>query len=171
MPTTRTPPEQRATRHSLAVLRRCLDEQFPGAVQAEVECTCGAPYHARLVPFRVQGQPAVAVIPEGAAVTADDLREALRCDTVERLPSEALGVLFASLEARGATALEDPDFPTIFFDESLLGWPEVVFCPRMFLGKPGDCFRVPTRAFLDLSYAIVAPLTSANYHSHDEWGV
>lgn len=171
MPEAGAPSKQRSIRHSLVLLRRCLDERIPGAVRTEVECTCGAPYHARLVPFRVQGQLAVAVIPEGAALTADELRAALRCEAVEKLPSEEMESLFAALQVRGAVAFEDPDFPTIFFDESLLDWPEVVFCPRMFLGKPGDCFRVSTRAFLDLSLAIVAPLTHASFHSHDEWGV
>ncbi|MCL6565587.1 MAG: hypothetical protein K6U09_04100 [Acidobacteriia bacterium] len=171
MSLSRTPEERSATRSSLVALRRYIERELPRAVRTEVECTCGAPYHARLIPIRVHGQRAVAVIPEGATIGVEELRAALGSPQVERLQTEELEPLFAGLASAGTAASEAVDLPTIFFDEALLAWPEIVFCPRMFWGQPGECFRIPTRAFLELSCAILVPLTPAHLPAGEEWGV
>jgi hypothetical protein len=170
MSLSRTPEERSAARNSLAALRQYIERELPRVVRTEAECTCGAPYHARLVPIRVHDQRAVAVIPEGANIGVEELRVALGTQQVERLQTEELGPLFAGL-AGGGGASEAVDLPTIFFDEALLSWPEIVFCPRMFWGQPGECFRIPTRVFLDLSCAILVPLTPAHQPASEEWGV
>ncbi len=171
MSLSRTPEERSAARNSLVALRQFIERELPRVVRTEAECTCGAPYHVRLVPIRIHNQRAVAVIPEGASIGVEELRIALGTQRVERLQTEELGPLFAGLTGGSAGALEADELPTIFFDEALLAWSEIVFCPRMFWGQPGECFRIPTRVFLELSCAILVPLTPANQPAREEWGV
>lgn len=156
--------------NALSILQGGIRQRFPEAVRPEPECTCGAPYHARLIPFRVDGRPAIAIVPEGLTLSAEELAEAVGARRAERLPQAALETMLGPFAAGRAGVFADPGFPALYFDEALLTWPEIVFCPRMFFGE-GECFRTGTRLFLELTAATVVPLTPARVASDDPWAV
>jgi len=155
----------------LSALRAYLEQHFPHTVGTEGECTCGAGNHVRVCFFRVDGQPVSAIIPEGADLTADGLREALGSSRVEPFSEAEWDQVCADTELGHVLSFENPFGAGVFFDELLQSFPNLVFCPRMFCGERGLCFRVPTQEFLDLTHALVLPLTAQACYRADDWAV
>lgn len=155
----------------LGALRIYLEQHFPHTVGEEAACSCGASNHVRVRYFRVNGQPAAAIIPEGSTLTAGDLAEATGTRQVEPLLEEELSEIFTDTELGRMQPFENPFGAAVFFDDLLLPHRNVVFCPRMFSEQRGQCFRVPTQEILDLTHAVVLPLTGAGCRRSDEWAV
>jgi hypothetical protein len=155
----------------LRTLREYLDQHFPHTVGEEPRCTCGAGNHVRVSFFRVNGQPAVTIVPEGMPLTPQQLREAIGCGRAEALTDTELDDIYGDTELGRMQSFENPFGTTVFFDETLAPFPELVFCPRMFFGRRGECFHVPTDEFLDLTHAIVVPLCATASREPDYWAV
>lgn len=155
----------------LGALRIYLEQHYPHTTGEELRCTCGAGNHVRIRHFRVSGQPAAAVIPEGAALTAADFGEALGMTDVQPLMDAELDEVCSETELGRTQPFDNPFGTAVFCDESLLPFSDLVFCPRMFFGERGQCFRVPTQEFLDLTQAIVLPLTASAACRSDDWAV
>ena len=153
------------------ILRHYLEQHFPQTVSEEEKCTCGAGNHARICFFRANGQPLATILPEGAKLTADELRQAIGCIRAERLDAAELDATFTDTELGHMQAFENPFGSTVFCDELLAGNRDLVFCPPMFFGQRGECFRVPTREFLELTHALVLPLTGRQDREPDDWAV
>ena len=157
--------------NQLTALRTYLEQHFPKAIQGEGECTCGAGNHVRVCFFRVDGQPVSAIIPEGAGLTTDELRGALGCLRVEPFSNGDWDQVCTDTELGHTLSFDNPFGAGVLFDELLRSFPNLVFCPRMFSGERGLCFRVPTDRFLELTHALVMPLTAQACHRVDEWAV
>jgi len=155
----------------IIALHNYLKLHFPRVLRDEVLCTCGAGNHVRLLFFRVNGQPATVVLPEGIDVTAEQLGQAIGGGKVECLAERDLDVIFADSELGHMEPFENPFGANVYCDEGLLTWKELVFCPRMFFGQRGECFRAPTREFLDLTRAITVPLSGTPVAEQDAWAV
>jgi len=156
--------------NQLSALRGYLEQHFPHTIDTEGECTCGAGNHVRVSFFRVDGQPVAAVTPEGAGLTADELRDVLGSSRVESFSDTEWDQICADTENGHLISFENPFGAGVLFDELLGSFPNLVFCPRMFCGERGLCFRVPTQEFLDLTHALVLPLT-AHVCRADDWAV
>ena len=157
--------------NQLAALRNYLEQYFPRTTGTEAKCTCGAGNHVRVCFFRVDGHPVTAVIPEGACLTPDDLRETLGCRTVAPLTEAEWEAIGAETELGSMLSFENPFGAAVLFDDLLISFSDIVFCPRMFAGERGLCFRVPTQEFLDLTQALVLPLTVLACRATDDWAV
>jgi prolyl-tRNA editing enzyme YbaK/EbsC (Cys-tRNA(Pro) deacylase) len=156
----------------ILALRDFMKEHFPRTLRDEVLCTCGAGNHVRLLFFRVDGQPATVVIPEGFDLSAEQLTASIGHARVEKLVDEEIDSAFTDTELGHMLPFENPFGSGVYFDESLLTWKELVFCPRMFSGQRGECFRAPTRNFLELTRAIVLPFSrTAVEEEKDAWAV
>ena len=157
--------------NTLAALRGYLEQHHPHSVRGELRCTCGAGNHVRVLFFRVNGQPASVLIPEGAWISAQELQDILGKDRVEPIPPADLNFIFADSELGRAQPFESPFGARIYLDERLLECEELVFCPRMFFGQPGECFRTTTEEFLDLIHPFVLPIVSVPAAARSDWAV
>lgn len=155
----------------LSALRAYLEQHFPQTVGTESACTCGAGDHVRVCFFRVDGQPVSAILPEGAELTPTGLREALGSARVEPFTEAEWDQVCADTELGHILSFENPFGTGVLFDELLRSFPTLVFCPRMFSGERGLCFRVPTDKFLELTHALVLPLMAQVCYRADEWAV
>jgi prolyl-tRNA editing enzyme YbaK/EbsC (Cys-tRNA(Pro) deacylase) len=155
----------------LRALHDLLDQHFPQTVKDEVLCTCGTGNHVRVAFFRVNSQPAAVVLPEGADLMPQHLAEAIGGATVEAIPMTELEATFADTEIGHMQPFENPFGTAVYVDETLLAWKELVFCPRMFSGKRGECFRAATKNFLEVTRAITVPLVSIPIPESDAWAV
>jgi len=99
------------------------------------------------------------------------LREALGSSRVEPFSEAEWDQVCADTELGHVLSFENPFGAGVFFDELLQSFPNLVFCPRMFCGERGLCFRVPTQEFLDLTHALVLPLTAQACYRADDWAV
>ncbi|HWQ03370.1 MAG TPA: hypothetical protein VNL38_02725 [Candidatus Nitrosotenuis sp.] len=156
---------------TLRVLRDYLQQHYPNTLRDEVLCTCGAGNHVRVVFFRVNHLPAAIILPEGADVTAETLASSIPGASVEPLAAEEVDSAYADSELGHMQPFENPFGGTVYVEESLLLWKELVFCPRMFSGLRGECFRAPTREFLELTKAIALPLATVPVPESDAWAV
>lgn len=135
-------------------LRNYLQQVSAHKLSNEFLCTCGDPNHARVVLLRVDGRPAVVIIPEGAQLTLDRFRAAAGCRHVEPLGETELDEIYAPSELGFSHPFENSFGTDVYLDETLMAFRELVFCPRMFDGAPGECFRVPTRELLEGTRAL-----------------
>jgi prolyl-tRNA editing enzyme YbaK/EbsC (Cys-tRNA(Pro) deacylase) len=155
----------------IQALHEFLQIHFPNVLRSEVLCTCGAGNHVRIVFFRVNHLPAAVVLPEGADLSAEALSQAVAGADVEPLPVDDLDNTYVDSELGRPLPFENPFGGAVYMDESLLHWKELVFCPRMFSGQRGECFRAPTKDFLDLTRAITLPLVTVPVPQSDAWAV
>lgn len=139
-------------------LRTYMELHFPHEVRGEPWCSCGAGNHVRIAMFRVNGQPAAAVFPEGCEINDTLLRRAMPRSNVEPLLEAELDAAYGPSELGGMQPFENPFASSVFLDENLLQFDTLVFCPKMFSGQTGECFRVPTKEFVALSQALVLPI-------------
>jgi prolyl-tRNA editing enzyme YbaK/EbsC (Cys-tRNA(Pro) deacylase) len=144
---------------------------FPNVLRSEVLCTCGAGNHVRIAFFRVNHLPVAVVLPEGAELTAQAFAEAVIGAQVEPIANGELDAAFGDTELGHPLPFENPFGGAVYMDESLLHWKELVFCPRMFSGQRGECFRAPTKEFLELTRAITLPLLTQPVPQSDAWAV
>ena len=157
--------------NQLAALRTYLEQHFPRTTGTEEKCTCGAGNHVRVRFFRVDGNPVTAVIPEGADLAPDELREAVGCRSVGVLSEAEWDAIYDETELGSMVSFENPFGAAVLFDDLLINFADIVFCPRMFCGERGLCFRVPTDEFLNLTQALVLPLTTLACRATDDWAV
>ncbi len=129
--------------------------RFRREVRGEPTCTCGAADHARIHLFRVNGQPATVVVPEAYELSAHGLARALGGAHVEALSAAELDAVFSDTELGYTSPFENPFGTAVYLDENLLQFETLVFCPRMFNDKRGECFRVATQAFRELANPVV----------------
>ncbi len=155
----------------LMALHSYMKEHFPRTLRDEVLCTCGAGNHVRVSFFRVDGQPATVVLPEGIGLSAEQLSDSIGSSRVEALEEPELDSIFDESELGHMQPFENPFGSAVYCEESLLTWKELVFCPRMFAGQRGECFRAPTKDFLTLTRAIVVPLHGTPAQERDLWAV
>ena len=152
----------------LAVLRDYLSQNFPKEIHNQSTCTCGRSNHVRVCFVRVEGLPAVMVIPETSPVSLEQIRAALATENVKLLLDAELDTIFADTELGQMQPFENPFGGSVYLDASLLPARELVFCPRMFFGQEGhECFRVQLEDFLKLTRAQVVPLTVAQAFAED----
>jgi len=140
-------------------LRNHLRLHFPLDIHREPECSCGDPNHARNVLFRVNGEPASVVVPEGYEITAARLSQALAGARVEPMLESELDAIFPPTEIGHMGPFESPFGTAVYLDENLLQFDTLVFCPKMLSGKKGQCFRVPARDFQELVHPMVLRLS------------
>ena len=152
-------------------LHEYMKEHFPRTLRDEVLCTCGAGNHVRLLFFRVDGQPVTAIVPEGLSLNAEQLGESIGSKQVHALEEPELDGIYATSELGNMQPFENPFGAAVYCDDSLLTWKELVFCPRMFAGQRGECFRATTQEFLNLTRAIVMPLAGTPVQEQDLWAV
>jgi prolyl-tRNA editing enzyme YbaK/EbsC (Cys-tRNA(Pro) deacylase) len=155
----------------ILALHNYMKEHFPRTLRDEVLCTCGAGNHVRIYFFRVDGKPATVVIPEGMGITAEQLAESIGSTRVEALAETELDGIYAQSELGYTQPFENPFGSAVYCDETLLTWKELVFCPRMFAGQRGECFRAATKDFLTLTRAIIVPLCATPVQEQDLWAV
>ena len=155
----------------ILALHEYMKEHFPRTLRDEVLCTCGAGNHVRILFFRVDGQPVSTVLPEGVTLSAEQLEGSIGAGHVEALPEPELESIFADSELGHMQPFENPFGSAVYCDESLLTWKELVFCPRMFAGQRGECFRANTQEFLHLTKALVMPLAGTPVKEQDLWAV
>ncbi len=160
----------------LGALCTCLEERFPHTVKKARACSGSAANRVHICFFRVNGQPAAAVTPARKKLSPAELAESIGGAQVERLRESELEETYADTELGHMEWFENPFGATVYFDDSLLAFPEVVFCPEKFLrgGCPrrqagvGPCFCVPTEEFIALSRALVLPLGAARRRLHQK---
>lgn len=155
----------------ILALHNYMKEHFPRTLRDEVLCTCGAGNHVRLFFFRADGQPVTVVVPEGLSLTAEQLGDAIGSARVEALAEPELEGIYSESELGAMQPFENPFGAAVYCDQSLLTWKELVFCPRMFAGQRGECFRATTQEFLNLTRAIVMPLGGTPVQEQDLWAV
>jgi hypothetical protein len=145
---------QRELRTFLALhLRRGVSEQR--------RCSCGAPNHARVLPFRVNGEPVMVIAPEQCELNEAQLSQALGHARVEALPPGELDAIFCETELGHMDPFENPFGTAVYLEETLSQSEELVFCPKAFNKERGECFRVPTRAFREMTHPVLLRLTQA----------
>ncbi len=142
-------------------LRNYMRQYFPREVHNEPWCTCGSANHVRTLLFRVNGQPTTVVVPEGCELSAAQMRRAIPGAQVEPLAPDELDAIYASSELGQMQPFDNPFGANVYLDENLLHFDTLVFCPQMFGGKKGECFRVPTKDFRTAVQALVLPLFPA----------
>jgi len=161
--------------NTLGALRGYLEQHHPKATQGELRCTCGAGNHVRVIFFRVNGQPASVLLPEGAWLSAQELQDALggprEIWRVEPIPPAEMNFIFADTELGHGQPFDSPFGARVFLDETLLDCEELVFCPRMFFGQPAECFRTTTGEFVKLLHPVVLPLVAVHMGTGNEWAV
>lgn len=136
-----------------------LKQYFPRDIRKEPKCSCGEPNHARVLLFRVNGLPASAIVPEGYELSAAQLSRALAGAHVEPISDSELDAIFPETEMGRTGPFESPFGMAVYLDENLLQFRTLVFCPKMFSGKTGECFRVPIRDFQELEHPVVVRLS------------
>ena len=142
-------------------LRNLLLQYFPEALRYEPWCSCGAPNHTRVMLFRVDGQPAAAVVPENFELTESRLSEALAGARIEPLTEVEFETAGEQGELGRMNPFENPFGAAVYMDDSLLKHDTLVFCPKMFAGRKGECFRIPVNDFLNATHSVVMPLLPA----------
>ena len=155
----------------IVALHEYMKEHFPRTLRDEVLCTCGAGNHVRILFFRVDGKPVTVILPEGVTLNAEQLEDSIGTAHVEALLEPELESIYADSELGHMQPFENPFGAAVYCDESLLTWKELVFCPRMFAGQRGECFRANTQEFLHLTQAIVMPLAGTPVKEQDLWAV
>jgi prolyl-tRNA editing enzyme YbaK/EbsC (Cys-tRNA(Pro) deacylase) len=155
----------------LQMLHTFLEQHFPHTTKDEVLCTCGAGNHVRVLFFRVNKQPVSVIVPEGADLLPEQFAEAIGHADVQPMTEAELDAAFPPTEIGQMQPFENPFGMTVYLDEGLLAWKEFVFCPRMFSGQRGDCFRTPSRQFIELTRAISLPLTLVKVPDSDAWAI
>jgi prolyl-tRNA editing enzyme YbaK/EbsC (Cys-tRNA(Pro) deacylase) len=140
-------------------LRSHLRQYVPREIHNEPWCSCGDPNHARILLFRVNGLPASAIVPEGYELSAAHLSQALAGARVEPLAESELDKIFPDTEMGHLGPFESPFGAAVYLDENLLQFQTLVFCPKMFNGKQGECFRVPMSDFQELEHPVVLRLS------------
>jgi len=136
-----------------------LRQYFRGDIRREPECTCGNPNHARVLLFRVNGLPASAIVPEGYELSPALLSQALAGARVEPILESELDTIFPDTEMGRIGPFESPFGAAVYLDENLLQFRSLVFCPKMFSGDKGECFRVPIGDFQELEHPVVVRLS------------
>ncbi len=140
-------------------LQRALREhirQFNAdAIYSEPWCSCGSPNHARIFLLRVNGQPATALVPEWYELTPATFSKILPDSRVELLSEAELETACDERELGRLQPFENPFGATVFLDGNLLKYETTVFCPRMFSGRRGECYRVPTQELVRLVRPVV----------------
>ncbi len=154
----------------LETLREYLAPNVRASLREEPLCSCGDSNHVRMVMFRVGGLPAVFIIPEAASLTAVQAEESLGNIRVETLTEPELESIYAESDLGRGQPFSNPFGTAVYLDQSLLLYPALVFCPHMFGGREGECFRVPTRDLLALTQANVLPLVPEPCTASD-WAV
>jgi len=142
----------------LQALREFLAPYAHMYLRNEPLCTCGDANHVRLLMFRVGGRPVTLIVPEAATPSFEEVRAALGDPRIEPLTETELDAIYTETDLGRDEPFSNPFGTTVYFDESLILYPTLVFCPRMFGGSEGECFRVPTRELLDGTKATVLPL-------------
>lgn len=140
------------------ILRNYLRQHFPDNFRQEPWCSCGSANHARIILFRVDGEPATVIVPESNELTAAEVRRALPGAGVEPLSEAELDAVYAESELGRMQPFENPFGASVYLDAALLQFETLVFCPRMFGGRKGECFRIPTEDFVALTRAVALPL-------------
>jgi hypothetical protein len=69
-----------------------------------------------------------------------------------------LGTIFVDSELGHAGPFDNPFGDSVFLDQILLQFDNLVFCPKMSRVKTGQCFRVPTRQLCAVIHPIVLRL-------------
>ena len=155
----------------MRALREHLRQYDPDSIHAEPWCSCGAPNHARIFLFRVDGQPATALVPEAFELTSEAFGRILPGAKVERISEAEIENACELGELGRMQPFENPFGGSVYIDQELLKHEAIVFCPRMFNGKRGQCYRVPTRDLLSIILPTImeiapsqAAIASANIH-------
>lgn len=136
-------------------LREHLRQFDADAIHSEPWCSCGSPNHARIFLFRVNGQPVTALVPESCDLTAETFGEVLRDARIELINEAELDAACDEGELGRLRPFENPFGASVYLDEKLLRHETIVFCPRMFSGRRGECYRVPTHELTLLVRPIV----------------
>jgi Aminoacyl-tRNA editing domain len=129
--------------------------RFRRDVRNEPTCSCGAADHACMHLFRVDGQPVTVVVPEAYELSAARFSRALGGARVEPMSAAELDLIFSDTELGHTGPFENPFGAAVYLDENLLQFETLVFCPKMFNDKRGECFRVATVAFRKLTNPVV----------------
>lgn len=155
----------------LLALRGYLEQHFPKSVRGEPKCSCGSGNHVRVLFFLVDDQPASAIIPEASRINADELQRVLGARRVQPLAITDVESVYAESELGQAQPFEQPFGHRVYFDERMAKSEELVFCPRMFFGKEGECFRAPTQKFLELVQPTIISMVPVLAGEFDDWAV
>lgn len=135
-----------------------LRQNFPGNVHTEPWCSCGSANHVGVFLFRVNGQLATAIVPEGCELSAAQLRRALPGAQVELLSEAEIDQIYAESKPDSMQADKLSFSAAVYLDKNLVRFSTLVFCPKMFGGRAGECFRVPTGDFRKIVNAKVVRL-------------
>ena len=154
----------------LQSLREYLIPFAHSHLRNEPLCTCGDSNHVRILLYRLEGRPITVIVPEDAQVTPELVAQALVGQRIETLREEEMDAIFAETDLGRGEPFANPFGTDVYFDENLVLYPTLVFCPRMFGGVAGECFRVPTRDLLDHTRASILPLVPAPCVG-DDWAV
>ena len=142
-------------------LRKCLVRYLRCNVREEPTCSCGASNHARVLSFRVNGEPAMVIAPERGELNEAELSQALGHARVEALPPGELDAIFCDTELGHTDPFENPFGTAVYLAESLSQSEELVFCPKAFNNERGECFRVPTPVFREMTHPVLLRLAQA----------
>lgn len=112
-------------------------------------CSCGDANHVRLQLFRVDSRPAIVIAPEALEITPEQFRETAGASYVEPFTDAELDEICLETELGCPSPLENPFGMDVYFDESMVLYPNLVICPKMFGGKEGECYRIQTQQLLD----------------------
>lgn len=133
-------------------------------------CTCGDANHVRILTYRAAGRPLTLIVPEAVRPTLQQVGAALGDPRVEALSEEDFDSICEETDLGRQPHFANPFGTAVYIDESLILYPTLVFCPRMFGGREGECFRVPTRGFLEGTQASPLALNTESCVS-DDWAV
>lgn len=136
-------------------LREHLRQYNPDAIHAEPWCSCGSPNHARIFLFRVNGQPVTALVPESYDLTTEAFARVLPDSEIELISEAELENACELGELGHMQAFENPFGANVYLDKELLKYETIVFCPSMFSGKRGQCYRVPTQDLVSVVLPII----------------
>lgn len=137
---------------------------------AECICSCGDANHVRLQLFRAEGRPVLAILPEALELTPDQFREAANAKHVEAFTDAELDELCLETELGCTNLLENPFGGDVYFEESLMLYPHLVVCPKMFGGKEGECYRISTREIIEGARPLMLRVTSP-VGATDDWAI
>ena len=140
------------------VLCNYLQQHFPSDVHKEPWCTCGSPNHVRMLVFRIDGWPATVFVPEGCELTAVQLGRAIPGARVESVTEAELDAVYLETELGRMQPFDNAFGAAVYMDHNLTHFDTLVFCPKMFSGRNGECFRVPTKEFRELVLTVILPL-------------
>ncbi len=153
-----------------ALLRQFLELFTAREPLTERICSCGDANHVRLQLFRIEGRPVLAIVPEALELTAEQFREASGAQRVEPLSDAELDEICLETELGCTNLLENAFGGDVYFDESLMLYPSLVVCPRMFGGKEGECYRIVTRQLMEGARPLMVRMPTPACTVED-WGV